>query len=258
VQLGLWVWAGSKCCLWCKFVAVEDGNCWVLLLLSPWLFVGWQYVFVEQHTFLPMIMLLDEYGMYCCMMVVSGIRWRCFISVVEGVVVFNVLYTTVMGWHAVMTTLCICGWTTVVLSVLIHHGGVVWSWYEWSWLLQYCCQTISWSLLLVWVGMEYCLMCAAMVVVCGDVAVVWNNVYCCLLLPHDVGWCCWWWYCFDVPPWWWHVVAATSRWLRLVFLYRAIPSWWCMMMLLCRGWLLWLLIWCFCQTNSYLLLSSSG
>jgi hypothetical protein len=30
-------------------------------------------------------------------------------------------------------------------------------------------------------------------------------------------------------------------------LYRAIPSWWCIMLLLCRGWLL---IWCFCQTNS--------
>jgi hypothetical protein len=43
------------------------------------------------------------------MMVVSGIRWQCFISAVEGVVVFNVLYTTVLGWHAVMTTFCICG-----------------------------------------------------------------------------------------------------------------------------------------------------
>lgn len=126
-------------------------------------------------------MLLDEYGMYCCVichMVVSGrIRWRCFISVVEGVVVFNVLYTTVMGWHAVMTTFCICGWTTVVLSVLIHHGaGVVWSWYEWSWLLylvQYCCQTFSW-LISVWVRVE---------MVCV--------------------WC--------VPPWWWYVFDDVCR-----------------------------------------------
>lgn len=145
-----------------------------------------------------------------------------------------------MEWHAVMTTFCICGWTTVVLSVLIHHGGVVWSWYEWSWLLIVVFSTIFLSnyFLVVAIGfgrdedgmfdvcrnsgdmrrrrgrMDECLLmmvlfwCAAVVVTCGggNVAVV------------EVGSCT-----------------------------RAIPSWWCMMMLLCRGWLLRLLIWCFCQ-----------
>ena len=58
-------------------------------------------------------MLLDDYGMYCCVTCHGG-----------GVVA--------------VTTFYICGWTTVV--------GVVWSCYEWSclsYLVQCCCQTIS-------------------------------------------------------------------------------------------------------------------
>ena len=96
-------------------------------------------------------------------------------------------------WHTV-TMFYLCGWTTVVLNILFHHGGVVWSCYERSWLshfVQCCCQTISW-LLPVWVGRRwYFMMCAAMVVCGDDVAVaIWTNVCCHVLLPNDVGWCC--------------------------------------------------------------------
>ena len=190
---------------------------------------------------------------------------RC-ISVVEGVVVFNVLYTTVMGWHAVMTTFCICGWTTVVLSVLIHHGaGVVWSWYEWSWLLyllQYCCQTISW-LLSVWIGMEMvCVWCVppwwwyVFDDVCRHDGGMRRRRGCmdeCLLLHPLTSWCgviivdgivlmCR------------YVVTSGGgyvRWLRLVFLDRALPSWWCMMMLLYMGLIVVIVDWCCCQTRTF-------
>ena len=176
-------------------------------------------------------------------MVVSGIRWRCFISVVEGVV--NVLYTSVMGWHVVMATFCICGWTTVVPSVIINHGGVVWSWYEWSWLsylVQYCCQTISW-LLSVWIGME--MVCVwwcvppwwwyaatsrsygRMFVAASSYFMMWGDN-------------CWWYWC--AAMWWWQVVVATSGgwgWCFWTVLFPHGDVWWC-----CYtwGWLLWLLI----------------
>lgn len=177
-------------------------------------------------------MLLGEYGVYCCVTCHGG------------------------GWHAV-TTFYICGWTTVVLNVLFHHGGVVWSCHEWSWLsylVQCCCQTISW-LLLVWVGMETwrCIDVCRHGGVCGGDGEWWcrgciEDVRCRVLFPHDMGcevdchvimrrhrvggmdkwmfvpcllpievvWCCCRWYCIDVPPWWWYAVA-TSRWLRLMF-----------------------------------------
>ena len=89
----------------------------------------------------------DEYGMHCCVTCHDGGEW-----------------------HTV-TTFYICGWTTVVFNVLLHHGG--WSWL--SYLVQCCCQTISW-LLLVWAGMEmvlyWCVPSWWYAVVSGDVAVV--------------------------------------------------------------------------------------
>jgi hypothetical protein len=33
-------------------------------------------VFVERHSFLPMIMLLDEYGMNCCVICHDGGEWH--------------------------------------------------------------------------------------------------------------------------------------------------------------------------------------
>ena len=194
-------------------------------------------------------------------MVVSGIRWRCFISVVEGVV--NVLYTAVMGWHVVMATFCICGWTTVVLSVIIHHGGVVWSWYEWSWLsylVQYCCQTISW-LLSVWIGMEMvCVWCVppwwwyVFDDVCrhdGGMRRRRGRMDECLLLRPLTSWCgvivvdgivlmC----RYGGDKWWWQRPVVEVG----VLLFPHDDVWWC-----CYtwGWLLWLLIWCCCQTRTF-------
>ena len=171
--MNLWVWAGWKCCL---DVSCDNWGC-----IDEWeVTVCWLTICVSRATFFFADDNVAWWVWYVLLRNMPyGSEWhtvRC-INVVEGVVVFNVLYTTVMGWHAVMTTFCICGWTTVVLSVLIHHGaGVVWSWYEWSWLLylvQYCSQTISW-LLSVWIVME---------MVCV--------------------WC--------VPPWWWYVFDDVCR-----------------------------------------------
>ena len=102
-----------------------------------------------------------------------------------------------------------CGGIDDVRCLVLFPHDVEWCCYTWGWLSCYHAATSRW-----W----------------------WTNVCCHVFLPHDVGWCC-----LMVLYWCAAMVVAKSRWFGLMFLCRALPSWWCMMMLI-WGWLLWLLI----------------
>ena len=145
------------------------------------------------------------------------LSWCKFVTTEDGMVVGGCSDDVLYLW---LNDCCLCSVKLLWMELIVVFSTML--------LSNYFC------LLLVWVGMEMVLYWFVptwlYAVVSGDVAVVlrmlqcplssrcgwcrctwgwlrgdiavvvWTNVCCHVLLPHDVEWCCCRWYCIDVPP----------------------------------------------------------